>query len=66
MFPFLQIKKQQQHIEFVLEANKIKYEMIDVAASDRARIRMRSYADNDKALPPQIVKGHQYLGVSQP
>ena len=58
------MRKAQSEIESTLQANKVDYEIKDVAASDRDKIRMRSYANDKKALPPQIVNGHQYCGVS--
>lgn len=60
----LQMRKAQTEIESTLQANKIDYEIKDIAASSRDKIRMRSYANNEKALPPQIVNGNHYCGVS--
>ena len=46
-----------------MQSYKIDYEIKDVAASGRDKIRMRSYAEDEKALPPQIVNKHNYCGV---
>ena len=61
----LKMRKAQQHIESTLQANKIDYEIKDIAASQFDKIKMRSYANDQKALPPQIVNKHHYCGVSQ-
>ena len=59
------MRKGQQEIEHALQANKIDYEIKDVAASQFDKIKMRSFANDQKALPPQIVNNRQYCGVSR-
>ena len=59
------MRKGQQEIEYALQANKIDYEIKDVAASQFDKIKMRSFANDQKALPPQIVNNRQYCGVSR-
>lgn len=58
----LEVKKQQQKIQMILDAKKIKYEAVDVAASEDAKKKMRAIAGDDKALPPQICNGDTYCG----
>jgi len=57
-----EMRKGQQEIEYALQANKIDYEIKDVAASQFDKIKMRSFANDQKALPPQIVNNRQYCG----
>eukprot|EP00794_Sanderia_malayensis_P000245 gene245-862_t len=56
------MNKAQFEIESTLRACRINFELKDVAASFRDRIRMRSFANDTTALPPQIVNGYQYCG----
>lgn len=58
------MKKNQQRIEMILDAKKIQYEKIDVAASEEAKDKMRKLSNNPKALPPQLFNDDQYCGVS--
>ena len=60
---FFQIKEKQQRIEMILESKKIQFERVDVAASEEDKLKMREIVGDDKALPPRICKGEQYLGV---
>lgn len=62
--PHTQVKKQQQKMTMILDAKKIKYEAVDVAASEEAKMKMREISGNPKALPPQICNGDKYCGVS--
>ena len=61
---FLQIKKNQQKIEMILDSKKIEYEKCDVAASEDFKKQMREVSGDPKALPPQLANGDQYCGVS--
>lgn len=58
----LEIKKQQQKIEMVLEGKKIPFNKVDIAADTAERSRMRHIAQNDRALPPQLANGDKYCG----
>ena len=49
----------------ILEAKKIPFELIDVAADESAKKRMREIAGDPKALPPQLTNGDQYCGVRE-
>lgn len=58
----LEIKKQQQRIEMILDSKKIPYTKVDIAADEEAKKRMREIAGNDRAIPPQLANGSQYCG----
>ncbi|XP_042359659.1 SH3 domain-binding glutamic acid-rich-like protein 3 [Plectropomus leopardus] len=58
----LTIKKQQQHIQMVLDSKTIKYELVDISVSEEDKNLMRKLAGNPTALPPQICKGDNYCG----
>ena len=59
-----QIKKRQMHIRSMLEAQKIPFEVVDVAQDQEALGKMRRLVDDEEALPPQIMNGDVYCGVS--
>jgi len=48
----------------VLAGKKIPYEVVDVAASEDDKKKMRELIKDPKALPPQIFNEDQYCGVS--
>eukprot|EP00794_Sanderia_malayensis_P000286 gene286-912_t len=58
----MEIKKQQQRIDMVLESKKIPFIAIDIAASDEEKQKMRELAGNPSALPPQLCNGNEYCG----
>lgn len=58
----LEMKKQQQKIEMILDGKKIDYEKIDISTSEKLKNEMREIMGDPKGLPPQLAKGHQYLG----
>lgn len=59
----MEIKKQQQKMEMILEAKKdIELVKVDITANSEDRDRMRELCGNDKALPPQIANGDVYCG----
>lgn len=58
-----QIKKRQQRIRTVLEAQKLPFDVIDVAQDDVALEKMRELVGNEEALVPQIANGDEYCGV---
>ncbi|XP_049445164.1 SH3 domain-binding glutamic acid-rich-like protein 3 isoform X2 [Epinephelus fuscoguttatus] len=60
----LEMKKQQQRIEMVLDSKNIKYNYVDIAADENQKALMRKLAGDPKALPPQICNGDVYCGVS--
>ena len=47
----------------ILEAKKIDFEQIDIAADASYKDKMRQLANNPTALPPQICNGDEYCGV---
>ena len=75
-----QIKKRQQHISTMLQAQKIPFETVDVASDPAALDRMRELVTKGKPkikdpddeeeeeeeviLAPQIANGDEYCGVS--
>ena len=58
----LEIKKQQERIQNVLDGKKISYNKIDIAASEDDKAKMRRIIGDDKALAPQLANGEQYCG----
>ena len=58
----LEIKKQQERIQNVLDGKKIPYNKIDIAASEDDKAKMRRIIGDDKALAPQLANGEQYCG----
>lgn len=63
LFAVCQMKKRQQRIEFILSSKKIEFEIVDVAASEDDKAKMREIIGDPKALPPQIFNGDMYCGV---
>ena len=58
----LEIKKQQERIQNVLDSKKIGYNKIDIAASEADKAKMRQVAGDEKALAPQLANGDKYCG----
>lgn len=58
----LEIKKQQERIQNVLDGKKIPYNKIDIAASEADKAKMRQVVGDEKALAPQLANGDQYCG----
>ncbi len=58
----LEIKKQQQRIEFILSSKKIQFESIDISSSEEDKTKMRELCGDEKALPPQIANDDVYCG----
>ncbi|KAI6654591.1 SH3 domain-binding glutamic acid-rich-like protein 3 [Oopsacas minuta] len=58
----LEIKKQQDRIQNVLDSKKIAYNKIDIAASEDSKAKMRKIVGDEKALAPQLANGDQYCG----
>lgn len=58
-----QIKKRQLRIRTVLEAQKLPFDVIDVAQDDEALERMRELVGDEMAVAPQIANGEDYCGV---
>ena len=49
----------------ILDAKKIEYKKIDVAADETAKQRMRDLSGNSTAIPPQLFNDDQYCGVGE-
>ena len=47
-----------------LDAKKIPYEKVDIAADEEAKKKMRDLIGDPKALPPQLFNDDTYCGVS--
>ena len=47
----------------ILDGKKIPYDVVDVAASQESKAKMREIANNPTAVPPQIANGDTYCGV---
>ncbi|XP_003384043.1 PREDICTED: SH3 domain-binding glutamic acid-rich-like protein 3 [Amphimedon queenslandica] len=58
----LELKKNQQKIEMILDSKKIPYNKLDVAADTDLRDKMRGIIGDPKALPPQLFNGDTYCG----
>lgn len=58
----MKTKKNQLKITNVFDGKKIPYECIDISLSEESKLEMREKCGNDKALPPQLFKGDEYLG----
>ncbi|XP_077568348.1 SH3 domain-binding glutamic acid-rich-like protein 3 isoform X1 [Stigmatopora nigra] len=58
----MELKKRQQRIEMALDGKGIKYEKVDITASQEAKDKMRAIVGDPTALPPQICNGNQYCG----
>ncbi|KAK6175243.1 hypothetical protein SNE40_013748 [Patella caerulea] len=56
------IASQQQHIETVLKAKHVDYELIDIASCEGKKDEMREKMGDPTALPPQIFNGDIYCG----
>ena len=57
------MKKKQQKILMILEGKKFPFQQFDVSSDPSLKERMRAIVGNPKALPPQLCKGDEYLGV---
>lgn len=60
--PSLVIKKQQQHIQNVLETLKVEFELVDVMVGKEAKIKMCKFSNNPKAIPPQLFNEDDFCG----
>ena len=49
----------------VLTSKKINFDIIDIAASEEAKAKMRELMGDPKGLPPQICNNDIYCGVSK-
>ncbi|MEE6496480.1 hypothetical protein FKM82_002377 [Ascaphus truei] len=59
------VRNRQAEVTRILDANLIKYELVDVAVSERLLQEMREKATNPNAVPPQIFRGDAYCGDHQ-
>uniref|UniRef100_UPI00358F2704 SH3 domain-binding glutamic acid-rich-like protein 3 n=1 Tax=Myxine glutinosa TaxID=7769 RepID=UPI00358F2704 len=57
-----EVRKQQNHIQSILETLKVEFELIDVMASEEAKIKMRSLSNNPEAVPPQLFNEDYFCG----
>lgn len=48
----------------ILDGKHIRYEAVDIAQDEGAKLSMRKIVNDSKALPPQICNGEIYCGVS--
>ncbi|XP_007909932.1 SH3 domain-binding glutamic acid-rich-like protein 3 [Callorhinchus milii] len=60
-----QIKSRQSEVERVLDVKKIRYDCVDISASETLLEEMRTRTGNPKALPPQIFNDDVYCGDYQ-
>lgn len=62
----LELRKQQERIFMVLDSSGYVYEKIDVTQQEggeyKARAEMRQISGIERALPPQFIRGSEYLG----
>ncbi|XP_018584276.1 SH3 domain-binding glutamic acid-rich-like protein 3 [Scleropages formosus] len=56
------LKQQQSAIFQYLDSKKIKYEAVDISASNSAKEDMRRKTGNPSALPPQVFNKGVYCG----
>ena len=57
------MKKKQCRILNVLQSKGFDCEEVDIASSTSNKEKMRRICKYQTALPPQICKGEEYLGV---
>ncbi|XP_062039036.1 SH3 domain-binding glutamic acid-rich-like protein 3 [Lepus europaeus] len=57
-----EVKQRQEEVTRILDAYKIKYELIDISVSYQMLQEMRMKTSTPKALPPQIFNGQEYCG----
>ncbi|XP_069469924.1 SH3 domain-binding glutamic acid-rich-like protein 3 [Ambystoma mexicanum] len=60
-----EVKKSQSEVTRILDANQIKYELIDISVNEELLEEMRQKAGNPCAVPPQIFNGDDYCGDYQ-
>lgn len=68
-FIYKKVKKQQQHVLFVLAGHHVDYKEIDIADpsnEEEKQLMTESSKPNSKGavLPPQIFNENEYCGVS--
>ncbi|KAK7093907.1 SH3 domain-binding glutamic acid-rich-like protein 3 isoform X1 [Littorina saxatilis] len=56
------LHSQQNHIETVLRAAHVQYEMIDIASDPAYKDEMRQRCGNETAVAPQVFNGDYYCG----
>ncbi|KAM4663407.1 SH3 domain-binding glutamic acid-rich-like protein 3 [Discoglossus pictus] len=57
-----EVKMRQAEVIRILDVNQIKYELVDVAVSEKLLEEMREKARNSSAIPPQIFNEDIYCG----
>ncbi|KAJ1198733.1 hypothetical protein NDU88_002572 [Pleurodeles waltl] len=60
-----EVKKRQFEVTHILDANQVKYELVDISISENLLQEMRQKAGNPCAIPPQIFNGDDYCGVRE-
>ncbi|XP_078542044.1 SH3 domain-binding glutamic acid-rich-like protein 3 [Lissotriton helveticus] len=60
-----EVKKRQFEVTHLLDANQVKYELIDISISENLLQEMRQKSGNPGAVPPQIFNGDDYCGDYQ-
>ena len=58
-----QLHTQQNHIETVLRAKQLDFQIIDIATDAGKKDEMREKMGDETAVAPQIFNGDQYCGV---
>jgi len=58
------IASQQMRLKQIVGGERLVVEWIDITTGSNLLREMRSLCGNEKALPPQIFHGTEYLGVS--
>ena len=59
----VKVKKWQMQIQSVLESKKVPFELVDVAADEKARDHMRKVSG--KSAVPQVFVDGKFKGVRQ-
>ena len=58
------MRKKQAYVMSRLDMAKVAYEKVDITTDVAVKTEMRKIANNDTAIPPQIVVGDKYCGAS--
>ena len=58
------MRKKQAFVFSRLDMAKVAYERVDITTDVAIKTEMRKIANDDTAIPPQIVVGDKHCGVS--
>ena len=58
------MRKKQAFVFSRLDMAKVAYERVDITTDVAIKTEMRKIANDDTVIPPQIVVGDKYCGVS--